>query len=214
MFVEEAMWIRDRLAVLKLPPAARVLDVGASTLEYRTVRQPHITEMVHNPLLARGCTLTCSDLKDGAGVDLVIDLTREDVPPATFAHPYDLVICSNILEHVTDRVTFIRNVLRFCARPGFLICTVPRTFPHHADPIDTMYRPTAKDLARFIGQYATVAVETAEVIRIDDRNYYEFTPGRILDHVLMHSLRARVRWLVPMLRYRVSCAVLRVVGAF
>lgn len=212
MFIEEAHWIRSRLAAASLPPGARVLDLGSSTLRYRTVLQPHITELVHEPLRGRGCRLTCADIKDGDGIDLVIDLSRKDLPDAVFARPYDLVICSNILEHVADRATFMRNVLRFCASPGLLLCTVPRTFPYHADPIDTMYRPSAAQLAAFIGQTANVAVQDEDVVGIDDPSYYEFTPGRILDHLLLRSLRMRVRGSIPLLHWKVSCVLLRTLG--
>jgi SAM-dependent methyltransferase len=210
VFVEEAEWIRARLESLPLPAGTRVLDIGSSTLEYRTVHQPHISELVHRPLLARGCKLTCGDIKEGDGVDLVVDLSRRDLPAATFAAPYDLVICSNILEHIPDRETFITNVLRFCATPGFLLCTVPRTFPYHADPIDTMYRPTTAELAQFIFRYAQGGIEAEEVIRIDDRSYYEFRPGRIMDHLLMRSLRMRLRGYVAPLRWKVSCVLLKI----
>ncbi|MBL8202137.1 MAG: hypothetical protein JNK40_14305 [Chromatiales bacterium] len=212
MFVEEAAWIAARLAALDLPPGTRVLDIGSSTLEYRTVRQPHITELVHKPLLARGCTIDCADLKEGEGVDLVVDLSRPGLPASVFARPYDLVICSNILEHVVDRGTFIGNVLRFCAAGGALLCTVPRTFPHHADPIDTMYRPTADELARFILERAAGRVEAAGILRIDDWSYYDYRPGRILDYLLARSLRMRLRWHLVPLRWKVSCVLLRIAG--
>jgi len=209
VFVEEARWIGRRLAGLSLEPGARVLDIGSSTLEYRTVVQPHITELVHHPLIARGASLTCGDIKEGEGVDLVLDLTRTDLSDALFASPWDLVICSNILEHVVDRSTFLANVLRLCRRGGYLLCTVPHRFPYHADPIDTLYRPTAAELARTILERAPGRIEAAEILRIDDRSYYEFTPGRILDRLLARSLRQRLRWHVAPLRWQVSCVLLQ-----
>ena len=213
MFVEEAQWVKARLADLPLRAGARVLDIGSSTLEYRTVRQPHITELVHNPLLARGLAITCGDIKEGEGVDLVIDLSRRDLPAAAFAQPYDLVICSNILEHIVDRETFIGNVLRFCATPGYLLCTVPHQFPYHADPIDTMYRPDTTELIRFIRQHTPGAVEAAGIVRIDDAAYYEFQAGRILDHLLLRAQRTRLRWHLKPLRYKVSCVLVRTTAA-
>lgn len=198
------------LANLPLRPGARVLDIGASTLDYRTVRQPHITELVHRPLQARGCAITCCDIKEGEGVDLVIDLSKTDLPDQVFASPFDLVICSNILEHVIDREAFIQNALRFCATPAFLICTVPQVFPYHADPIDTMYRPSASALVQLIRKHAQCAIEVAESIRIDDQSYYEFRSARMLDHLLLRSLRARVRWRLTPLRYKVSCVLMRI----
>lgn len=210
MFVEEAEWIRTRLAALPLGPATRVLDIGSSTLEYRTVRQPHITTLVHQPLGARGCAITCADIKDGEGVDLVVDLSRADLPPAVEVPPFDLVICSNILEHVVDRAVFIRNALRFVAPGGFFLCTVPRVFPYHADPLDTMYRPSVEDLSRDLLAGARGHLEASTVLRIDDRSYYDFAPGRILDHLLLRAPRLAFRWHVPALRWRVTCVLLRI----
>lgn len=209
MFVEEAQWIGRRLGRLPLGPGARVLDIGSSTLEYRTRVQPHITELVHRPLVARGASLTCGDIKEGEGVDLVLDLTRTDLPAAFFASPWDLVICSNILEHVADRATFIGNVVRLCRPGGYILCTVPRRFPYHADPLDTMYRPNAAELARTILSHAPGSIEAAEILRIDDRSYYEFRPGRILDRLLARSLRLRLRWHLVPLRWQASCVLLR-----
>jgi SAM-dependent methyltransferase len=212
VFVEEAHWVRRQLEALPLAAGARVLDIGSSTLEYRTVQQPHITQLVHRPLLDRGCTITCADIKPAAGVDLVIDLSRPDLPDATFAAPYDLVICSNILEHVVDRALFVRNVLRFCARGGHFLCTVPHRFPYHADPLDTMYRPTAEELARAILEHRSGDIRVAGTVRIDDRSYYDFRPGRILDHLLARRVRMRARWHVPALRWQVACVLVRIDG--
>ena len=180
MFVEEAEWINARLAGLPLRAGARVLDIGSPTLEYRTVHQPHITEIVHRPLLERGCLLACRDIKEGEGI-----------------------------EHIVDRDTFIGNVLRFCAMPEYLICTVPHAFPYHADPIGPMYRPETDELIRFIRQHAPGAVEAAGIVRIDDTSYYKFRPGRILDHLLLRARRACLRWHLKPLRYKVSCVLLR-----
>jgi len=75
MFVEESLWIRDALSKFSLGAGIHILDVGASSNEFRLNVQPHITSNVHAPLLARGCALTLADIKQEEGIDLVLDLT-------------------------------------------------------------------------------------------------------------------------------------------
>ena len=78
MHVETAAWTRAALAEIELPPGGRALDVGSSTLHYRTVEQPHIEEQVMAPLRARGVEIVHLDAKPAPGVDVVCDLGTAD----------------------------------------------------------------------------------------------------------------------------------------
>jgi hypothetical protein len=80
--VETAAWTRAALEAIDLPPGSRALDIGSSTLHYRTVEQPHIDEQVMAPLRARGVEIVYLDAKDAPGVDVVYDLeqAREPAP--------------------------------------------------------------------------------------------------------------------------------------
>jgi hypothetical protein len=72
--VETARWTRRVPGELELVPGARALDIGSSTLHYRTVEQPHIEEEVMAPLRDRGVEITHLDEKRAPGVDVVCDL--------------------------------------------------------------------------------------------------------------------------------------------
>ncbi len=210
MFKEEARWISKVLSEADIKPSATVLDIGASDLKFRTVTQPHIHEFIHKPLLEKGVRLNFLDIKNEAGVDIVADLTSSNLADSQFSKAFDLIICCNILEHVRDRVTFMRNVIRFSHTSSLLMVTVPLVYPKHNDPIDTMYRPTAKQLVEFVRTLTKCHVLKMEELTITDKEYYIEKPGRKLDYLLMREYRALIRWYVKPWRWKVSCALLSI----
>lgn len=208
MFIEETHWIRDTLGPRVASPLD-VLDVGASTLAFRTQVQPHISANVHRPLEQRGCNVRFLDIKADEGIDIVADLTRNDLPPVVFARRYDLVICCNILEHVADRDAFMANLVRFVMHDGRLLITVPRRYPWHADPIDTMYRPTPEQIAELVNRHLPSAIVTSTTLSIGDKHYYQRAAGRILDYLTLAHKKYLWRYYVPPFRWRVSCVLIQ-----
>ena len=55
----------------------------------------------------------------------------------------------NVLEHVyaKDRKKILNNIYQCMNSKDGLIISVPYDYPYHADPIDTLYRPSAKALS-------------------------------------------------------------------
>ena len=53
MHVETAAWTRAALERIELPERSRALDIGSSTLHYRTVEQPHIERASWIPVRRR-----------------------------------------------------------------------------------------------------------------------------------------------------------------
>lgn len=210
MFKEEARWIKTAIAECGLGSRTSVLDVGASNLQFRTVIQPHIHELIHKPLLEKGFEITFLDIKKDEGVDVQVDLSLPNLSGELFSKTYDLIICCNILEHVEQRTLFVQNLLRY-AHPGtLLMVTVPLVYPKHSDPIDTMYRPTIKELSEFIGTYVKFRIVKSEELVIKDKEYYVLKPGRILDYLLLRSQRWLLRWYLKPLRWKVTCALFQV----
>ena len=70
MFIEEAKWINRTLVESDLESPGIVLDVGSSNMEFRTVIQPHIHELIHKPLIDRGHKLRFLDIKHDEGIDI------------------------------------------------------------------------------------------------------------------------------------------------
>jgi ubiquinone/menaquinone biosynthesis C-methylase UbiE len=186
VFVDESLWLRRVLAHESLQPGMTVLDIGSSTLQFRTVVQPHIDENVFAPLRARGLSVLHLDARAEPGVDIVADVSSL----AGVDREFDVVLCTNLLEHVVDRESTLRNVKRVVSARGLLVLTVPNRYPLHADPIDTGYRPTAKALVELVG-WPEVIHE--EVVTIQHERHYR-------------GLRRLRRRLSP---WRIACAVLR-----
>jgi SAM-dependent methyltransferase len=146
MFIDESVWLEQVLARLKLAPGARLLDIGSSTLAFRTVEQPHIDRHVFAPLRARGVEVSHLDARAEPGVDIVADIaTLEGV-----RSDYDVAICTSLLEHVVDRRDTTKNICRVVKPGGVLILTVPLRYPIHLDPIDTGFRPTPAELRQLV----------------------------------------------------------------
>ena len=165
MFVDESAWIREALEDVARGKSVTVLDIGSSTLAFRTEVQPHIDQNVFAPLRRRGVTVSHLDAKAAVGVDIVADITSLEGVDRTF----DVVLCTNLLEHVTDRVETLRNVKRVVRPGGLLLITVPRRYPIHPDPIDTGFRPTADELFALVGWPDVLA---KEVVTVRDLQHY------------------------------------------
>lgn len=74
------------------------------------------------------------DMAEGAGVDLVADLTRT-IEPLKERH-FALGICCSVLEHVDKPWLFAANLTRVIRPGGVLYMSVPWVWRYHAYPDD------------------------------------------------------------------------------
>jgi SAM-dependent methyltransferase len=187
VFVDEAQWLQQTLARLSLPRGSRLLDIGSSTLEFRTVVQPHIERHVFAPLRAHGVAVSHLDARSAPGVDIVADITTLDAVPAG---EFDAAICTSLLEHVLNREHTVHNICRVLAPSGVLLLTVPLRYPLHFDPIDTGFRPTPEQLSALV-PWPEVLERSVLTIR----------------HPLHYrGVRLPRRWIAP---WQVACLVVR-----
>ncbi len=146
MHRNEAVWLFDRLRRVDADLLSPVLNLGSSTREYREVEQPWIHDELIGPLSRRGVRFLHADLKDDDGVDVsgdVFDDAHFDLLKALGAKT---VLCCNMLEHVLDPGGLARRCQALVPAGGRIAVTVPRSYPHHRDPIDTLFRPTPEDV--------------------------------------------------------------------
>jgi SAM-dependent methyltransferase len=90
---------------------------------------------------------------------------------------FDLVLCTSVLEHVTDVHTAAATLRQLTAAGGYLLITVPRSYPPHRSPIDTGYRPTNRDIESL---FSDLAVVHSEIIRPPRDKWFHwliFPPG-------------------------------------
>ncbi|HSI37048.1 MAG TPA: hypothetical protein VK986_25905 [Tepidisphaeraceae bacterium] len=187
----ESQWLGQRLASIPDDELFPLLNVGSSTLEFRTRTQPYIHQNVFAPLRARSGQVYHLDMKPDPGVDLVGDL----LDPAFLASLRKLTVrsamVSNLLEHVTVRDEICKTLLDVIPDGGYIICSGPHTYPYHADPIDTMFRPSIEQIhAHFPG---TTVVDSAIIDSGNWRQWNVAERGRPLG-------RSLARLLVPFYR--------------
>jgi hypothetical protein len=147
-----ARWVRE----LKLPRGTVCLNIGSSTKEFRERQQPHITERLIRPLEADGIRFIHCDMKKADGVDEVGDLLDPSFRSSLKRHHASLLVCSNLLEHLTDPQRFADACAELVGDGGFGLFSVPLSYPYHPDPIDTMLRLTPAELAAMLPDWTVV----------------------------------------------------------
>ena len=191
MRTEEAQWIGEVLSEFTEISISPVLEIGSSTAKFREVIQPHIDKFIHRPMKQRGVEVVHADLKDAPGVDISGDLYDPLVQKDLIAVNAGCLLCCNLLEHVGDRDGFARLCDSLVRPGGILIVSVPRSYPHHLDPIDTGFRPLPEEIARLFPKYRLLRADVvASVTYWDDL----LSTGRPFRELLSAILRCAVFW--------------------
>lgn len=217
MFRVEAKWISDQLSRFSAAEISPLVNLGSSTGGFRTQHQPWIDKTIFQPLVERGVTVIHSDIKDQPGVDLVCDILTPQGKSAISKLAPMAVICCNLLEHVEDPGAMLTACLSVLSPGGVLIVSVPRSYPYHRDPIDTMYRPAPEEIARLMGG----SVEVCSTATLETGSYRDNVRARPL--ILLRPLfrlpvpflgfqkwkrsLGKLYWLIS--PYKVSCLVVR-----
>jgi len=126
-------------------PGARVLDAGAGAAPYR-------------PLFAH-CDYVALDwpgsVHAGAGgLDVVADL--HDLPLADAS--FDVVVCTEVLEHVAEPAVVLAELRRVLRPGGRLLVTVPFVIELHEEPHDHS-RPTSHGLRGLLERSGFAGIE-------------------------------------------------------
>lgn len=145
MFRKEATWIYQAIEQLDPEDTFPLLNLGSSTLHFRTLQQPFIDEVIFEPLRRSGRLVVHCDIKNSEGVDLKGDLTDPAFKEEVRRRGFRSVLCSNLLEHVDDPAEFSRHILDVVPSDGYIIVTGPYKYPEHLDPIDNGLRPTVAE---------------------------------------------------------------------
>lgn len=157
----EAIWLKDRLEDISPENLSPVLEIGSSSLAFRTIHKPHIEEFVHAPLRERGVKIVTADIRDETGVDIVGDVFDADTQKRLLAVGARTLLMCNLFEHLTDPQSFADACRDVLVPGGRIIETVPHEYPYHLDPIDTMFRP---DVAKLHDMFPGSEVESGEIL--------------------------------------------------
>lgn len=174
MFEAEARWVGERLAGFDAAELSPLLNIGSSTREFRETVQPATVTHLFEPLRRRGVEVRHLDRREGNGIDIRADLL-DDIDFARLKpESYGAVLCCNVLEHVEHAAEFARRCLALVRPGGLVVATVPRSYPRHGDPIDTLFRPTPQQLA---GLFPGAGILASEVIDVGE-SYADAVRGR------------------------------------
>ncbi len=141
MHKNEASWIVEKLRDVDSSALSPMLNIGSSTREYRETTQPWIRDVLIDPLQRRGVKIIHSDMRSGDGIDIRADIADDADMERLKVLNAKSVLCCNMLEHVRDPEDVALRCLSLVPEGGYIVVTVPYSYPHHRDPIDTMFRP-------------------------------------------------------------------------
>jgi hypothetical protein len=178
----ESQWLGQRMAALPDDALFPLLNVGSSTLEFRTQRQPYIDQNIFAPLRARGGKVFHLDIKEAPGVDIVGDLLSPAFLEKLVGMQIRSVMISNVLEHVTNRQMICQTLLKILPPGGYLFVTGPHNYPYHRDPIDTMFRPSIAEMHTYFPQ--TTIIDSAIIDSGNWRQWNSAERGRTLWRVI------------------------------
>jgi ubiquinone/menaquinone biosynthesis C-methylase UbiE len=117
-------WIAEQAA--RVPAGSRVLDVGAGSAPYRALfahcdyKTQDFAQLRDDQLRYGGYT----------AIDIVSGADAIPVPDASF----DVVVCTEVLEHVPEPIVVVREFGRIVAPGGRLILTAPLGSGIHQEP--------------------------------------------------------------------------------
>ncbi|WP_397383920.1 class I SAM-dependent methyltransferase [Prosthecobacter sp.] len=113
-------FIRDE-AIPLMKPGVKVLDAGSGRLPEQTLRAE---------ILATGAELHTLDFCAGEGVDFVGDVSAMPFGDEC----YDIVLSTQVLEHVKDPAGVCAEMARVLKPGGHLFLTTPQSSPIHNEP--------------------------------------------------------------------------------
>jgi SAM-dependent methyltransferase len=155
-----------------LPPGARVLDAGAGQGRFKPVlRHTRYT----------GVDLAVGDVAwDYSHLDAVCNLIHLPFAQETF----DAALCIQVLEHVPEPLSVLREIARVLKPGGCLFLTAPQSWPQHQKPHD-FFRYTSFGL-RHLFNHAGLQTESIQPMggyfyflsfQLQNINYWLFPQG-------------------------------------
>ena len=106
--------------IAEVPGRGRALDIGADKSPYRAI------------LEQRGFTVETIDVAPESGADFIGSVEDTGLPEASF----DLVLCTQVLEHCDDPWKGIREIRRILKPGGHALLSVPHVWFYHPHPKD------------------------------------------------------------------------------
>jgi hypothetical protein len=141
----EAVWLARRLERIPTEELSPLLSIGSGASALRAT-QPWLERSVYAPLTRRGVQVLHHELEPAPGVDVAGDLTDPGFLERLGELELRSVMCCNVLEHVPNPAGIAAGIERLVPAGGYLFVSVPRRYPYHPGPIDSLLRPSVEEL--------------------------------------------------------------------
>jgi SAM-dependent methyltransferase len=134
--------LKERVESL-LAEYARPPSVGTPALDVGCGQQPFRSTLEDAGYLYYGL-----DVQPGPGVNFVAAVDEPLPEEIERVGPYQLILCTEVMEHVADWRTAFVNLYRLTAPRGRVIITCPHYYVLHEEPYD-FWRPTLYAIRMF-----------------------------------------------------------------
>jgi SAM-dependent methyltransferase len=125
------------------------VDLGCGESPYRPLFLPLVTSYVG------------IDLPENPKADLNFDPSTGKIPLPDLA--VDVVISTQVLEHVVDPGAYLDEAVRVCRSDGLLFLSTHGLWVHHPDPAD-YWRWTGAGLQKLLSDHGWSVLDTAGVV--------------------------------------------------
>lgn len=135
-------WVSTAIDEWGRPAGGTAIDVGCGRQPFRGLIE------------SKGLRYRSLDFEqhEVATVDFLAPIDGE-LPPALLAEaPFDLVLCTEVLEHVADWPAAFANLRRLAGDRGTVLLTCPQVYMLHYEPYD-FWRPTDHALRYYAAKY-------------------------------------------------------------
>ncbi len=146
-------WVAEKAHAIQ--SGARVLDAGAGECRYRKLFE-HCHYTTQDFGLYQGTS--SGPLKETwayGGIDHVCDIAAIPVPDASF----EVVLCTEVLEHVPDPINVLRELSRVLAPSGSLLLTAPLSCGLHQEPYHFYGGYTPHFYRKYLAEFGLNVVE-------------------------------------------------------
>lgn len=147
MLAAEAKWLGSAITSVPDTHLSPLLNVGSSTLDFRTRQQPYVDGDIFAPLRTRNAKVLHLDIKQQPGVDIVGDLTDPHFLTQLREMRPGSILVSNLFEHIPNRAQLAKIIADLVPSGGYVFASGPYAYPYHEDPVDYAFRPTVEEMA-------------------------------------------------------------------
>jgi SAM-dependent methyltransferase len=157
-------WLIGKIADCARERPGRALEIGFGTGVYLRALASHYNEAVATDLNDRQLEYVRARTADLVNLQVLIDdITDSHLPPRSF----DLVLCSEVLEHIRDTCSAIEGIRRVLAPGGFVIVSTPQRHSLMELACKLAFMPGIINLVRKV--YGEPVFETGHISLMTER---------------------------------------------